>query len=69
MYYWDQGGWARTTWGAVDRTCFVFSDSLQAGGSLQAIDAEGAIDKAFTLAEMAEIVPNHSFAGIVCVAN
>ena len=39
------------------------------GRAVYAIGAEGAIDTAFTVAEMVEILPNHSFAGIVCVAD
>ena len=33
-YYWDQGGWGAYTWSGVERLIFVFSDSLQAGGTL-----------------------------------
>ena len=32
--YWDHGGWDGHTWSGVERLIFVFSDSLQAGGTL-----------------------------------
>ena len=42
-HYKDQGGWEGWTWGGMDRECFVFSDSLQVGGSLCVGAGEGRI--------------------------
>ena len=67
-YYIGQGGWDGSTWDGVVRVCFVFRDWLQAGGCLAAGVWEGAITR-FSAAKMAEHLPHHSFAGIVCVAD
>ena len=68
-YYFDQGGWDAGTWGGVYRVCFVFSDSLQAGGCLHVGNWEGEISTVNSAALLAERLPNAYFAGIVCVAN
>ena len=68
-HYHGQGGWNAYTWGGVYRQCFVFSDSLQVGGTLQVGGHEGLISEEWTGAELARDLPNKFFAGIVCVAN
>ena len=68
-HYYDQGGWGYYTWGGVVRRRFVFSDSLQVGGTLQVGGHEGLISEEWTGAELARDLPNKFFAGIVCVAN
>ena len=60
-HYKDQGGWEGWTWGGMDRECFVFSDSLQVGGSLHVGSHEGLISESDLAIAL--------FAGIVCVAN
>ena len=65
-YYYDQGGWAGYIWGWMDRSYFVFSDSLQVGGSLCSFHGEGLIASG---ANLAEVLPKYWFAGIVCVAD
>ena len=67
-YYFGQGGWDAYTWGGVERFCFVFSDSLQAGGYLFTWDGEGEITN-YTAAGLVDTLPNRNFAGIVCVAD
>ena len=67
-YYWDQGGWDGYIWGGVFRAFFVFSDTLEVGGCLGASIGEGMI-YSISAANMAEILPTESFAGIVCVAD
>ena len=76
-YYLDQGGWNGWKWGGVHRSCFIFSDSLQAGGTLCVSQGEGLI-KGQGLNKvldpnnapwLAETLPNKYFAGIVCVAD
>ena len=47
----------------------LFSNSLQAGGSLHVGDYEGGNSQVFSKAEMTRDLPNKYFAGIVCVAN
>ena len=69
-YYYNWGGWGGYTWGWVDRIRFVFSDSLQVGGSLvHADDGEGWIEETLTAAGLAGELPNKYFAGIACVSN
>ena len=68
-YYYDQGGWEGYIWDGVDRSFFVFSDSLQSGGCLYAGAGEGLISTTHSTAEMAVVLPTQSFAGIVCVAD
>ena len=56
----------------MDRSCFVFSDSLQAGGNLAVSHGGGYISKAAytaSAAHLAEIIRTQLFAGIVCVAD
>ena len=50
------------TWGGVERLIVVFSDSLQAGGSLHFGNGEGVIDH-MEAARMMAFLTNHSFAG------
>ena len=69
LYYYGLGGWDDYTWGGVWRICFVFSDSLQAGGSLFVSNGEGKFSSVHSVAWMAEFLPALYFAGIVCVAD
>ena len=69
-YYNDQGGWEGYTWGGVYRIHFVFSDSLQLGGSLAAGRGEGLVNEwAHPLDDLSRTLPDGHFAGIVCVAD
>ena len=52
----------------MERIRFVFSDTLQAGGTLFAGSGEGKISTG-NADWMAENLPNKYFAGIVCVAD
>ena len=69
QHYYDHGGWDEFTWGGVVRLCFVFTDSLEVGGYLDAGDGEGWVGEHNTAAELAALLPAKWFAGIVCVAN
>ena len=51
------------------RARFVFSDSLQTGGHLDAASPEGEINKASSATYLAANLPRQHFAGVVCVAN
>ena len=62
--YYDQGGWSGYTWDGVERECFVFSDSLQVGGSLQVGDNEGWISEGWSKADMARELSNKPATGI-----
>ena len=52
----------------MQRGAFVFSDSLEVGGYLGSGCVEGEIAEA-SAAELARILSNGDFAGIVCMAN
>ena len=66
--YCGHGGWKGNTWGGMKRIGFVFSDT-QVGGCLYAGGCEGQIVEGWSKADLARILPNGSFGGIVCVAN
>eukprot|EP01051_Picozoa_sp_SAG22_P017950 SAG22_NODE_2894_length_2119_cov_2.617327_2_plen_84_part_00 len=40
-YYGEAGRWDRYEWSGVERVCFVFKDTLEVGGTLDAGDGEG----------------------------
>eukprot|EP01051_Picozoa_sp_SAG22_P002080 SAG22_NODE_88_length_21409_cov_11.207180_17_plen_177_part_00 len=62
-YYYDQGGWKKFTWGRVDRTFFVFRDSLVVGGCITANGKEGQVGGRVPPRDCT----TDAFAGIVCV--
>ena len=68
-HYYDQGGWVGSTWDGVERLCFVFSDSLQAGGYLHPSWGEGEIREFWTAADLVGYLSTKWFAGIICVAD
>ena len=71
QYYRDQGGWRGYTWGGVWRCYFLFSDTLQVrlGGCLTPCSREGHIYTDYSAPWLAQMLPTHHFAGIVCVAD
>ena len=48
---------------------FIFSDTLQVGGYMHASGGEGEIDEVDTADEMAEMLPDERFTGVVCMAD
>ena len=70
-YYYGQVGWVGDTWGGVCRVIFIFSDSLQVGGCLNAGGTEGRIYEGIdaVAAELGQTLQQKWFAGIVCVAD
>ena len=70
FYYHGQGGWDGYEWGGLDRRCFVFRDTLTAGGCLHASSYEGRIENWTAAAMRVKVLPDRKeFAGIVCVAD
>ena len=68
QYYSGHGGGDNDFWREVERSAFVFSDSLQAGGCLDASHEEGRIDTS-PAADLGSLLQERWFAGVVCVAN
>ena len=67
-YYAGKGGWRGCSYGGRERRCFLFADSLEVGGCLQAAEDEGVFDKDHpTAAQLRATMPSNFFAGIVLI--